>query len=63
MALNIALVLALIVSNGLWWLHVRHLSGIASDLKDVRNDVNNAAGAVQSAANQVTTAAQNIAKG
>lgn len=63
MALNIALVLALIVSNCLWWLHVRHMSGITSDLKDVRNDVSNAAGAVQSAATQVKAAAQNVTKG
>lgn len=57
------LVFALIATNGFWWLHVRHLSGITSDLKDVKNDVQSAAVKVEGAAAQVTQAAATVIKG
>ena len=54
MLLNVLLVLAVIGSNLGWWIYVRHLSGVTSDLKDVATDV-------QKAANQVTAAAKTVA--
>ena len=54
------LVIALIVSNGLWWLHVRHLSGVTSDLKDVVQDVKNASAKVSSAGDQVQGAVKKM---
>jgi len=51
--LDIILGLAVIGSNLGWWIYVRHLSGVTSDLKDVVTDVKNAATKVSTAANQI----------
>ena len=63
MTVSIVLGAALIASNFFWWLHVRHLSGVTSDLQDAVSDVKNVADKVNSAANQAVNAAQTIAKG
>jgi len=60
LTLALILALALIVSNAAWWLHMRHLSGVTSDLKDVVQDVQNAAAKVSTAGNQVAAAAKKI---
>ncbi len=54
--LDILLVLAVIGSNLGWWLYVRHLSGVTSDLKDVVTDVQGAATKVTAAAATIKTA-------
>lgn len=46
--LDILLVLAIIASNAGWWIYVRHLSGVTSDLKDIASDVKNAANKLKS---------------
>jgi hypothetical protein len=53
--LDLLLVVALIVSNLSWWIYVRHLSGVTSDLKDVAVDLTKATA-------KVTAAAQTISK-
>lgn len=58
--LDIILVLGLIGSNFGWWIYVRHLSGVVSDLKDVSSDLKNATAKVSSAGNQVAAAVQSI---
>ena len=60
--LDIILGLALLVSNIGWWIYVRHLSGVVSDLKDVSSDLKYVTAKVSSAGNQVAAAAQTISK-
>lgn len=38
-----------LVTSGLWWIYVRHFSGVTSDLKDVASDVKNAADKIKAA--------------
>ena len=58
--LDLILGLALIASNVGWWIYVRHLSGVTSDLKDAVNDVKNVTVKVSAAGDKVAAAAKTI---
>jgi hypothetical protein len=60
--LDLLLVVALILSNLSWWIYVRHLSGVTSDLKDAVIDVKNAAANVGAASKNVAAAAVTLSK-
>jgi len=49
-----------LVASALWWLYVRHLSGVTSDLADIGSDLKHAANKVSAAGDQVAAAAQQI---
>lgn len=50
----IILVIALVVTNIAWWIRVRGLNGVISDLKNIPSDAKNVQASAASVANKVT---------
>jgi hypothetical protein len=51
-----------LAASSLWWIYVRHLSGVTSDLQDIGSDLKHATAQVTSAAQQVQQAVTTATK-
>ena len=47
MELGVGIVIGAMVASAAWWIHVRSLNGVISDLKDVSSDAKTAVAAVK----------------